>query len=273
MDEPINIINFHYCLLLLFLILFFPFTTNANYENNYNNNNNNWDSQPGGGAEGGGEGTIGLTNGNAETISVRTGADNKQHFYYGDTDEETSAEHALYNALLGGSRYQKHVRPVRNHQKPIVVRVGMAVMMIEELVERDQIMVMAACVKMIWEDEFLTWNPNNYDNLTWMAVSSTSLWLPDIAIINSPEPYSLTRKVTNVDLNFKGEIGYFPSGRLATRCNLQITCKCPQWPLDHVMTQLIFFCNRFSIRLATLRSPFRILDLPVAIFINRTIPW
>ena len=67
------------------------------------------------------------------------------------------------------------------------------------------------------------WNPLKYDNLTWLAISSSNIWLPDIAIINSPEPYELTRKSTNVDVDYRGEVGFFPSGRLATRCNLQIT--------------------------------------------------
>ena len=59
--------------------------------------------------------------------------------------------------------------------------------------------------------------------MQWMAISSDKIWLPDIAIVNSPEPHALTRKLTNIDLNYRGEVGYFPSGRLATRCNLVIT--------------------------------------------------
>ena len=136
--------------------------------------------------------------------------------------DEFSAEHALYERLLE-KNYQKHVRPVKNHQRPITVRVGMAVMMIEDIVERDQIMVMAACVKMIWIDDFLKWNPLDFANISWMAVSSDKIWLPDIAIVNSPEPHSITRKLTNVDLTNDGGVGYFPSGRLVTRCNVAIS--------------------------------------------------
>ena len=94
----------------------------------------------------------------------------KDRPWYEEVDEfgeqmSASAEQALYRHLLG-SRYMKHVRPVRNHAKPITVKVGMCVMMIEDLIERDQIMIMASCVKMSWIDEQLIWNPIYYDNVT-----------------------------------------------------------------------------------------------------------
>ena len=54
-------------------------------------------------------------------------------------------------------------------------------------------------------------------------MSTQQVWFPDIVIVNSPEPAALTRKITNVGLSSDGELGYFPSGRLFTRCNLVIT--------------------------------------------------
>ena len=95
-----------------------------------------------------------------------------------DTDD--SIEYQLHNALLNSNRYSKNVRPVINHNKPVYVQLGMCVMMIEDLVERDQTMIMSACVKMFWTDEYLRWNPDRFGNVTWLALDSSLIWLPDI---------------------------------------------------------------------------------------------
>ena len=147
-------------------------------------------------------------------------------------DQDISAEYVLYRDLFHSQRhgfqYQRTVRPVHKHSDPITVYVGMCVIMIEEIVERDQMMSMAACLKLRWVDQFLMWNIEKYNNLTWIAVTTDKIWLPDIAIINSPEPYLLTKKETNVEIQHNGEVGYYPSGKLFTRCNIWIKF----FPLD-----------------------------------------
>ena len=80
-----------------------------------------------------------------------------------------SPEEKLYRALFGRG-YLKNVRPAADPNDAVVVNVGMCVMMIEDLIERDQMMIMAACVKMLWKDFRLTWNPSAYNNI--------SVWVP-----------------------------------------------------------------------------------------------
>ena len=69
---------------------------------------------------------------------------------------------------------------------------------------------------------FLSWDPSEFDNITWIAIASSEIWIPDVAIVNSPYPYELTRKLTTVDVDNKGTVGYFPSGYLKTRCSIHI---------------------------------------------------
>ena len=59
-----------------------------------------------------------------------------------------------------------------------------------------------------WNDEFLRWDPEDFQNLTWMALPSSEIWLPDIALINSPDPYYITRKPAFSEIAHTGDVGY-----------------------------------------------------------------
>ena len=148
----------------------------------------------------------------------------------------SSAEQRLYRHLLRNSDYLKMMRPVRNHTQPITVKLGMCVMMLEDVVERDQTMLMSVCIKMKWVDEFLRWNPEEFDGLQWMALPVEDIWQPDIALVNSAQPYALTRKPAQADLLSDGSVGYYPAGRMATKCALDIT----YFPFDYQSCEVRF---------------------------------
>ena len=89
----------------------------------------------------------GTKNGGKRKIRENHGVSAKSH---SEKVPDNSVEYLLYQDLIGvNSHYLKHVRPVFNHHQAINVEVGMSVMMIEELIERDQIMIMAAAIKMV----------------------------------------------------------------------------------------------------------------------------
>ena len=78
-------------------------------------------------------------------------------------------------------------------------------------------MITSGCIKMKWSDEFLQWPPDQFQNLTWLVMPSTEIWLPDIALVNSPDPYTITRKPAFAEVTNTGQVGYYPSGRFSTR--------------------------------------------------------
>ena len=42
-----------------------------------------------------------------------------------------------------------------------------------------------------WHDDYLTWNPDNYDGVDELVLSPTHVWLPDIGIVNRSVDFSV----------------------------------------------------------------------------------
>ncbi|KAK6055694.1 Neurotransmitter-gated ion-channel ligand binding domain protein, partial [Cooperia oncophora] len=50
--------------------------------------------------------------------------------------------------------------------------------------EVNQVIVLKEWHRMFWHDEFLVWNPADYDNITEIQVPRSLIWLPDITRID-----------------------------------------------------------------------------------------
>ena len=50
--------------------------------------------------------------------------------------------------------------------------------------ERSQIMTTNVWLEQEWEDQKLTWNPEEYGNVRRLYVPSDEIWLPDIVLYN-----------------------------------------------------------------------------------------
>ena len=97
-------------------------------------------------------------------------------------------------------------------------------------------MVTSGCVKLLWTDPYLSWEPNNFNNVSWFALPSSDIWLPDVAMVNSPDPYYITRKDAFVGVQSNGEIGYYPAGRFQTQCKIKLSF----FPFDVQHCDMVF---------------------------------
>ena len=161
---------------------------------------------------------------------------------------EYSAERSLYSELFAPGRYLRNVRPLSNHSETMTIEIGVCISNIDEIIEMDQVMVTSGCLKMIWVDQFFQWKPESFGNLTWLAVPSTDIWIPDVAMTNSEEPYLLTRKKSFTSVRHNGSVGFYPSGRFRTRCTLSLR----YFPFDRqrckiMLESLIFRVERLRL--------------------------
>ena len=91
-------------------------------------------------------------------------------------------ESKLFLSILNG--YVRDARPAKVPGTSVHVSVDMNIMKINELVERDQEIILSGYLKTAWRDERLRWNPVEFGGIEWIVVPSTSIWIPDIGLIN-----------------------------------------------------------------------------------------
>ena len=146
-----------------------------------------------------------------------------------------SAEHRLYRYLFDELKYKKHLRPRSDHEDPLFIQLGICIMSVDEILENQDPMVTSGCVKLKWKDEFLQWEPEDFGNLTTLVLPSSLIWLPDIALINSAEPY-ITNRTSFVEVSNTGQVGFYPTGRFSTKCKISLTF----FPFDRQVCEMQF---------------------------------
>ncbi|CAI4227023.1 unnamed protein product [Auanema sp. JU1783] len=77
------------------------------------------------------------------------------------------------------------VKPKRNISEPVKIMFKMELYQIIELNERQQFVAVSAWVIERWFDEFLYWNPMDFDNITEIKLHHSHIWIPDTTLYNT----------------------------------------------------------------------------------------
>ncbi|XP_075045724.1 5-hydroxytryptamine receptor 3A-like [Mixophyes fleayi] len=125
----------------------------------------------------------------------------------------------LLEHLMDG--YNKGVRPVKNWRKPTTVYIEISIYTILGVDEKNQIMKTYIWYNQSWVDEFLKWDPTQFDNLTQFSLPTQSIWLPDIMIEEAVGPRE-SPDVPYVYVNYRGRILNTNPMQITTSCNLNI---------------------------------------------------
>ncbi|KAK0394578.1 hypothetical protein QR680_000815 [Steinernema hermaphroditum] len=81
--------------------------------------------------------------------------------------------------------YDRKAKPTWDNNRPINVTFSMDLYQILELNEPQQYILLNAWIIERWHDEFLYWNPDDYNNITEIRLPHDSIWLPDTTLYNS----------------------------------------------------------------------------------------
>ncbi|KAI6172341.1 Mutant ACR-23-like protein [Aphelenchoides besseyi] len=110
---------------------------------------------------------------------------------YGSGDElmdielgsEPPAHYRLENYLM--KHYNHKLIPRRKSQEAVDVKFRIALYQIVEVNERQQFVILNSWTVESWEDQFLFWLPELFDNITEIFLPHEVLWIPDTTLYNS----------------------------------------------------------------------------------------
>ena len=90
----------------------------------------------------------------------------------------TSLERKLQQYIIRESHPM--VRPVVDMNQPVNVTFGFSLVQIVKLDEHQQSITMKIWLRMKWINEFMTWDPHEWGNITHSRVQPQTVWTPDI---------------------------------------------------------------------------------------------
>ncbi|KAJ8000574.1 hypothetical protein DPEC_G00181800 [Dallia pectoralis] len=126
----------------------------------------------------------------------------------------------LYKDLL--TNYNRLERPVYNDSAPILVELGLTLLQIIDVDEKNQVLMTNAWLQLYWTDTYLSWNTDDYPGVQNLRFPSDHIWVPDILLYNSADERFDATFHTNVLVNSSGYCQYLPPGILKSTCYINV---------------------------------------------------
>lgn len=126
----------------------------------------------------------------------------------------------LYQELM--ANYNRLERPVVNDSSAILVELGLTLLQIIDVDEKNQVLMTNAWLQLYWTDVYLSWNPDQYPGVQNLRFPSNQIWTPDILLYNSADERFDATFHTNVLVNASGYCQYIPPGILKSTCYIDV---------------------------------------------------
>ncbi|XP_060074453.1 neuronal acetylcholine receptor subunit alpha-7-like [Ylistrum balloti] len=148
------------------------------------------------------------------------------------------------------SNYSKHLRPTFNLSQPTELDVIFHVSSIKEFEEKTSRFSMFGVFMIYWHDFQLEWNPDDYGGIVSTVFPQSSLWKPDLLLLN---PYEKVEPAGFDDLkiivNYNGSVYWSPANVYEVTCPADVT----YYPFDQQTCPLYFGVYMYTIFDVTLK--------------------
>ena len=128
---------------------------------------------------------------------------------------DSHIEHDLRAYLF--RNYSSYIRPVKNPNTAVNVTFNIKLMQVLSVDERDQKVTTQSYYAMRWINEFLSWDPKDWGNISLILVKPEKVWIPDIILKNNADSTAATVQ-ENTDY-----VWLHPDGRNAWYPKLMLT--------------------------------------------------
>ncbi|XP_066932120.1 neuronal acetylcholine receptor subunit alpha-9-like [Clytia hemisphaerica] len=141
--------------------------------------------------------------------------------------------------FLTNEGYTSKARPVLDKSKPVIVKMNIALAQVVELNDRDQSLTTNIWIRQFWKNEFLTWNPSDYANITELTITKNWIWTPDLVLYNSVEDNwngQLDQYKTRIIIRYDGLHTWYIPAIITAGCSIDIRF----FPFDYQKCPLQF---------------------------------
>uniref|UniRef100_A0A8C7ZJU1 5-hydroxytryptamine receptor 3A n=1 Tax=Oryzias sinensis TaxID=183150 RepID=A0A8C7ZJU1_9TELE len=164
------------------------------------------------------------------------------------------------------SGYKKGVRPVKDWRTSTIVAIDLMVYSILNVDEKNQVLTTYVWYRQSWTDEFLVWNPEDFDEVKQVSLPTANVWVPDI-LINEFVDVGKSPDIPYVYVTHDGLVRNYKPIQVVTACTLNIY----NFPFDVQKCSLTFqswLHTIDDINITLMRSPEKLRD-DKSVFMNQ----
>ncbi|KAM9728249.1 5-hydroxytryptamine receptor 3A [Menidia menidia] len=162
--------------------------------------------------------------------------------------------------------YKKGVRPVKDWRTSTIVAIDLMVYSILNVDEKNQVLTTYVWYRQSWTDEFLVWNPEDFDEVKQVSMPTANVWVPDI-LINEFVDVGKSPDIPYVYVTHDGLVQNYKPIQVVTACTLNIY----NFPFDVQKCSLTFqswLHTIDDINITLMRSPEKLRD-DKSVFMNQ----
>ncbi|KAM4619760.1 5-hydroxytryptamine receptor 3B [Polymixia lowei] len=152
-----------------------------------------------------------------------------------------SALNQLTRTLL--RKYDCGVRPVLNWTSPTTVYIDLKLQSVLDVDGKTQSLTTSILYRQIWTDEFLIWDPEEFDGITEISLSSNAIWVPDV-IVSEFVAEGKSPPIPYVYVNSSGSVKNYRPIQAVIACDLEMYA----FPFDKQNCTLTFRSWLHSVR-------------------------
>ena len=121
------------------------------------------------------------------------------------------------------------IRPGLEYDSPLAVNITLHLQAITELNEVKGYITTIGYFDVLWYDDRIFWNPDDYDDINYVPVDSTKVWIPKLIVSNPADQIYAFREISqDVVFTSFGLAIWLPGTVMKTICYMQI----PEYPFD-----------------------------------------
>ncbi|KPP70435.1 5-hydroxytryptamine receptor 3B-like [Scleropages formosus] len=132
-------------------------------------------------------------------------------------------------------KYDRGVRPVLNWTDPTIVYIDFIVQSVLDVDGQTQKVTTSIWYRQIWKDEFLVWDPTDFDGINEISLSLDAIWVPDI-VISEFVDVGRSPSLPYVYVNSSGSVKNYKPIQVVSACDLEIYA----FPFDRQNCTLTF---------------------------------
>lgn len=125
------------------------------------------------------------------------------------------------------TNYNKLTRPVARHDAKVTVEIGMTLLQIIQVDEKQQIITINAWLHNHWSDAALIWDPLQHDNITMVRIPANLIWHPDVMLHRTANEQMFQaaqhRGEQNANIMSDGLVVFVPAMIIKTICKMDVT--------------------------------------------------